>query len=87
MLHFHQYKLLGMYYRVECSICVSQFRVCTYKRLLCMKCGKVKDIKIHSTLTGDRDSTKSFMDSLTKNNISNFIEMDNKTIKEIANQL
>ncbi|WP_155119478.1 hypothetical protein [Clostridium botulinum] len=52
-----------------------------------MKCGKVKDIKIHSTLTGDRDSTKSFMDSLTKNNISNFIEMDNKTIKEIANQL
>lgn len=86
MLHFHEYKLLGMYYRVECSI-YDAFRVCTYKRLLCMKCGKVKDIKVHSTLTGDTVLTKSYMDSLTKNNILNFMEMDVKTIKEIANQL
>ncbi|HDK7180725.1 TPA: hypothetical protein PTV81_003652 [Clostridium botulinum] len=52
-----------------------------------MKCGKAKDVKIHSTLTGDKDLTKSYIDSLIKNNILNFIEMDSKTIKEIANQL
>ncbi|AUN20004.1 hypothetical protein RSJ22_00470 (plasmid) [Clostridium botulinum] len=87
MLHFHEYKLLGVYYNVGYSIYASHFRVCTYKRLLCMKCGKVKDIKIQSTLTGGKDLTKAYINSLIKNNILNFIEMDSKTIKEIANQL